>query len=149
VSSALRRAIRLGETPVAPRISDLPFLVASTKGKIELESGEEEKEGQLIERLIHSAVLATFNRYFSVHDFDDFVARFKSGFSIEVFNSLGSKEYVKTVQQVGGLADKMERLEAGDNPAAIASALEFILEGLHLNRRLNKDRIEDRALYRG
>ena len=87
-----------------------------------MESGEEEKEGQLIEKLIRSAVLATFNRYFSVHDFDDFVARFKSGFSIEVSNSLGAKEYVKTVQQMGGLADKMERLEAGDNPAAIAGA---------------------------
>jgi magnesium chelatase subunit I len=43
----------------------------------------------------------------------------------------------------------MERLEAGDNPATIASALEFILEGLHLNRRLNKDKLEGRALYRG
>ena len=149
VSSAVRRAIRLGEKQVAPRISDLPFLIASTKGKIELESGEEEKEGQLIEKLIRSAVLATFNRHFGVHDFDDFVARFKSDFSIEVSNSLGAKEYAKTVQQMGGLADKMERLEAGDNPAAIASALEFILEGLHLNRRLNKDKIEGRALYRG
>jgi len=149
MSSAVRRAIRLGEKQVAPRISELPFLVASTKGKIELESGEEEKEGQLIEGLIRSAVLATFNRYFNVHDFDDFLERFKSGVSIEVSSSMGSKEYVEIVQQVGGLADKIERLEAGDNPATIASALEFILEGLHLNRRLNKDKLEGRALYRG
>ena len=149
LSSAVRRAIRLGEKQVAPRISDLPFLVASTKGKIELESGEEEKEGQLIEGLIRSAVLATFNRYFNVHDFDDFVERFKSGFSIEVSGSMASAEYVKATQQLVGLADKMEQLEVGDNPATIASALEFILEGLHLNRRLNKDKIEGRALYRG
>ncbi len=149
LSSAVRRAIRVGEEPVAPRISDLPFLVASTRGKIELESGEEEKEGQLIDRLIRSAVLATFNRYFGVHVFDDFVARFKTGLRIEVSSEMASREYVKIVQQVGGLDDKMERLEAGDNPAAIASALEFILEGLHLNRRLNKDKLEGRALYRG
>jgi len=149
VSSAVRRAIRLGEKEVAPRISDLPFLVASTKGKIELESGEEEREGQIIEGLIRSAVLTTFNRYFSVHDFDDFLERFKGGFSIEVSSSMNSKEYVKRVEQLSGLGDKMERLEAGDNPATIASALEFILEGLHLNRRLNKDRLEGRALYRG
>jgi len=149
VSSAVRRAIRLGEKQVAPRISDLPFLVASTKGKIELESGEEEKEGQLIEGLIRNAVLVTFNRYFSVHDFDDFLERFKSSFSIEVSSSIGSMEYERVVQQVGGLADKLERLEADDNPATIASALEFILEGLHLNRRLNKDKLEGRALYRG
>jgi magnesium chelatase subunit I len=30
----------------------------------------------------------------------------------------------------------------------IASAVEFVLEGLHLNRRLNKDRAEGRARYR-
>ena len=149
VSCSVRRAIRLGEKQVPPRIGDLPFLVASTKGKIELESGEEDKEGQLIDGLIRSAVLATFNRYFSVHDFDDFLERFKSSFIIEVSSSMGSKEYVKIVQPVGGLADKMERLEAGDNPATIASALEFILEGLHLNRRLNKDKLEGRAVYRG
>jgi len=149
VSNSVRRAIRLSEKQVAPRISDLPFLVASTKGKIELEGGEEEKEEQLIEGLIRSAVLATFNRYFSVHDFDGFLEGFKSSFSIEVSSGMSSKEYVRIIRQAGGLADRMERLEAGDNPATIASALEFILEGLHLNRRLNKDKIEGRAVYRG
>ena len=32
------------------------------------------------------------------------------------------------------------RLDAGESEAGIASATEFVLEGLHLNRRLNKER---------
>jgi len=42
LSNTIRRGIRLDEKEVAPRICDLPLLIASTKGKIELESGEEE-----------------------------------------------------------------------------------------------------------
>ena len=35
------------------------------------------------------------------------------------------------------------------SPALLASALEFLLEGLHLTKRLNKDASGARALYRG
>jgi len=38
------------------------------------------------------------------------------------------------------LASAIGRLDAGEPPAGIASATEFVLEGLHLNRRLNKER---------
>src|SRR5207237_7395322 len=44
VSAALKRALRTGETSVVPRISDLPAVVASTAGKIELESVGEVSE---------------------------------------------------------------------------------------------------------
>jgi magnesium chelatase subunit I len=36
-----------------------------------------------------------------------------------------------------------------ESPALMASALEFLLEGLHLTKRLNKDASGARALYRG
>ena len=42
VASATKRAIRLGETSAAPRISDLGALIPSTTGKIELESMSDE-----------------------------------------------------------------------------------------------------------
>jgi magnesium chelatase subunit I len=38
------------------------------------------------------------------------------------------------------LAGAIGRLDTGESPAGIASATEFVLEGLHLNRRLNKER---------
>ena len=37
---------------------------------------------------------------------------------------------------------------ATGNPAAIAAAVEFVLEGLHLNRKLNKERGETRSTFR-
>lgn len=49
LSNAIRRGIRLDEKEVAPRIYNLPLLVASIKGKIELESGEEDMDTELYE----------------------------------------------------------------------------------------------------
>jgi magnesium chelatase subunit I len=149
LSNGIRRGIRTGEKEVAPRICDLPLLVASTKGKIELESGEEELEEQVIDRLIRNAVQATFNRYFNVHDFDSLLESFSNGIKVEVSESMDSTEYVRLARELGGLGQAMERLGAEEKPATIASVLEFILEGLHLNKRLNKDKVAGKARYQG
>jgi magnesium chelatase subunit I len=42
----------------------------------------------------------------------------------------------------------IERLGVGESPAAVASGVELILEGLHLSKRLNKDAVGARATYR-
>ena len=44
-ANAVRRGLRAGETMVAPRVSDLEALVASTAGKIEIESVDDGREG--------------------------------------------------------------------------------------------------------
>src|ERR1700680_2941301 len=71
LSSALRRAIRLHEKQVAPRISDLIALVQSTGGKIELETVGDREEEEVIEKLMQKAVLNVFNRHFALHEFDE------------------------------------------------------------------------------
>ena len=43
----------------------------------------------------------------------------------------------------------MSRLGAAGHPARVAAAVEFVLEGLHLNRKLNKDRGRRRAPVQG
>ena len=148
LSNAVKRGIRSGEEDVTPRVSDLPFLVASTKGKIELESGEEEVEEQVIEKLVKNAVHATFNRYFSVGDFDALLDSFRNGLQVEVSDGMGSEEYVRLSGGLAGLGEAMRRLEIGEQPAGVASALEFVLEGLHLNKRLNKERVAGATRYR-
>ncbi|MDQ1427674.1 MAG: magnesium chelatase subunit, partial [Acidimicrobiaceae bacterium] len=40
-------------------------------------------------------------------------------------------------------------LAGSETPAALASATEFVLEGLHLSKRLNKEAVRGRATYRG
>ncbi|HEV8669732.1 MAG TPA: sigma 54-interacting transcriptional regulator [Candidatus Limnocylindria bacterium] len=148
VSSALKRSLRTGETTVVPRISDLPAVVASTAGKIELESVGDVSEERVIERLVARSVLNVFNRTFSLAEFDSLLAAFGRGATMHVSSTLASQEYVKQALQIPGMKGAVAKLGASGNPAAVAAAVEFVLEGLHLNRKLNKERGDTRSTFR-
>ena len=154
-AAALRRAVRLGESVAAPRVSDLGAVIASTVGKIELESvGDEAPEERVVERLITKALFATFGRTVSLDDLDDVVLAFEDGLVIETGDRVPSRDYVRWAHEVPGLLDAVRRLGAFDvtdgaeEPAVVASAVEFVLEGLHLSRRINKDRSGAGIVYR-
>jgi magnesium chelatase subunit I len=149
LANAQRRAISTGENEVVPRVSDLPYVIPAIAGKVEFETVEDGKEDQILEKLIQGAVLAVFNRYYSVSDFDDVVTRFKSGISVEVGDMMPSTNYERVIKQVDGLSAQIAKVEAKPSTATAASVVEFILEGLHLNKRLNKDRVGARVQYRG
>ncbi len=148
VSSALKRAIKLDETTAAPRISDLDAMIASTCGKIELESAGDVSEERVVRKLIQKSILTTFNRYFQLSDFADSIVKFNSGAVIETSDLMPSEEYAKQALDWEDMRTAVQRLGVGEHPAAVASAVEFILEGLHLSRRLNKDRMDGHAFYR-
>jgi magnesium chelatase subunit I len=147
VSNATRRAIRLGERQSAPRISDLAGLLASTSGKIELEGVGEVREDQVVDKLVQTAVANTFNRHFSVRQFERLVQAFENGLVVESSDMMPSFDYVNQISHLDGISEAVGKLGVGGNPAAVASAVEFILEGLHLNRRLNKDEGRGPARY--
>ena len=149
VSNALKRALRLGETAVVPRISDLPAVVASTAGKIELEAVGETSEEKVIDRLSGRAVKNVFDRTFALAEFDALLAAFQRGATMHVSSNLPSAEYVKQALQIPGMKGAVAKLGAMGEPAAVAAAVEFVLEGLHLNRKLNKERGETRSTFRG
>jgi len=150
LANALRRSIRLGETEVVPRVSDLPFVMPALQGKVELETVEEGKDEQILERLIQGAVVAVFNRTCSDVALETVVDAFKSGLSAETGEALQSGQYQRLLSQIDGLRPIVDRVTHGDaRPAVQASAIEFILEGLHLNKRLNKDTLPGQARYRG
>ncbi len=153
-AAALKRAVRLGERVGAPRVSDLGAVVASTVGKVELETaGDDAPEDRIVERLITKALHATFNRHVTVDDLEGVVEAFEDGFSIETGDRTPSREYVAMMREVPGLSVAVDRLGAYDvtdgseEPAVVASAVEFLLEGLHLARRLNKDRVPGGTVY--
>ena len=61
-----------------------------------------------------------------------------------------SSAYAETLEQVPALSAPVLALTGGsEDPATVASATEFILEGLHLTKRLNKEAAGPRATYRG
>ncbi len=148
VSSALKRALRTGETTVVPRISDLPAVLASTAGKIELETVGDLTEERVVDRLVQRAVLNVFNRTFALAEFDSLLAAFARGATMHVSPVLPSGEYVKQALQIPGMKGAVAKLGAQGNQAAVAAAVEFVLEGLHLNRKLNKERGEARSTFR-
>jgi magnesium chelatase subunit I len=148
ISNAIRRAVTLGETLAVPRISDLPYIRSSTNGKIELESFEETQEDKVIDDLIKKAVQNVFNRYYKVHKLEEIVEQFSGGYSVEVSDTMNSKSYVRNVKEMVGLTEALKVVNDSERPEAIASSVEFILEGLHVNKRLNKSKSEGKTIYR-
>jgi magnesium chelatase subunit I len=148
VSNAIRRAIRLGEKLAVPRISDLSYIVASTTGKIELESFEDTREDRLIEDLAKKAVLAVFNRNYKPQELEEVVAHFNGGTSLEVSDTMAARNYIYNVKKVPGLARAVKMVDNSERPETAAAAVEFIFEGLHLNKRLNKNKVEGKSVYR-
>ena len=147
-SNSVRRAARLGESIAVPRITDLAYLTSSTAGRVEIEALDEGKEEQVLSRLERGAVSAVFSRYFSASHFDGLVSRFEDGTMLEVGEGIGARAYTRAIGEVPELATALKKLNLPDRPEVRASVIEFLLEGLHLNKRLNKDEVEGRAVYR-
>jgi magnesium chelatase subunit I len=149
LANALRRTILLREDEVVPRISDLSSIIPSSSGKIELETVEEGKEGQIIDELVKKAVKKVFGKHFRSDDFASFLQNFTSGRSLEVSDTMPTAVYSQKSRGLGGLHEALQRLEMLESAATMASALEFILEGLHLNKKLNKKVLEGEISYWG
>jgi len=138
ISNALRRSIRHGEDIACPRISDLPYLIASLGGKIEMETFGEGREDRLVEDLTKRATLGIFGRYCNVEELEDIVTAFDLGNAVETGSDVPSGAYASALDNVDGLSAAVTALIGDDKrPEVVASAAEFVLEGLHLNRRLN------------
>jgi magnesium chelatase subunit I len=149
VANAARRALRHGEREVSPRVSDLDALPASMMGKIEIEALEEGRDAQIAENLVRAAVLTVFKDRFSPERFRPIVAAFDDGAVIHAGEDVTSAEYVALLEQQPALREAVTELTGGDESAAsVASAVELLLEGLHLSKRLNKDAAGSRATYR-
>ena len=148
---ALRRAVRYNETQAVPRVSDLPYLIASTIGKLELETVEEGREGKVIEDLTKKAVLNVFNRLFDPADFEELMLRFEEGLEVDAGSDVPSFAYTERMGEETALAPmiKQFKINPKKQEALFAAGVEFVLDGLHLNRKLNRDRIEGKYRYRG
>ncbi len=148
-ANAVRRGLRAGETVVAPRVSDLEALVASTAGKIEIESVDDGREGAVFEQILRGAVLQVYKRRVSGDKTKELITAFESGTVVSTGEDVSSSELFGFAQQVPELQQlALSLLDGNESPASVASAVEFVLEGLHLAKRLNKDSAGARATYR-
>ena len=97
--------------------------------------------------LRQKAVLNVFGRSFGAPELAEVVKGFEGGSAIQASDTMPSVEYVKQAAQMPGLRAAAAKLGATE-PAAVAAAMEFVLEGLHLSKKLNKDVQAGRYRYR-
>ena len=148
-ANALRRALRSGESEAVARIDDLDALAATSIGKIEIEALEDGREGVVFENLLRQAVLSAFRDLVDPSLTTPVVEAFEEGLVAHTGEGLPSAELAALASEVPGLADAVAPLVGPTaSEPAVASAVEFVLEGLHLSRRLNKDEASSGATYR-
>jgi magnesium chelatase subunit I len=147
-ANATRRALALGEREAVPRITDLEALVTGTSGKLELEyAGEERSEGEVVRGLVSRAVRTVFDAAVPLEGMASVVDSFQQGWKVEVSADMRAADYLDGLDEIPGLREAAAHLAGGDSPERLASAIEFLLEGLHLSNRLNKSETERGARY--
>ncbi|MGA8016492.1 MAG: magnesium chelatase [Candidatus Dormiibacterota bacterium] len=150
VSNALRRALVTGEKEAVARVSDLPAVLASTAGKVELDTWEDAEDEQVLDKLVRTACSNVFRRHFTAHELADLVQRFdRGGFTVEVGPLMPVESYRPAIEELPGLERARQKLGEPGGLASMAAVLEFVLEGLHLGKRLNKTALEATSLYGG
>ncbi len=148
-ANALRRGLQAGETTAVARIDDLSAMTASSSGKIEVETLDDGAQGAIFDNLVRTAVLAVYRERVPAELTRAVTQAFDEGTVIDVGEDVPSVRLADQVATIPALVRPVEVLTAGDDsPPAVAAAVSFVLEGLHLSKRLNKDVSERRAIYR-
>ncbi|HET7305241.1 MAG TPA: sigma 54-interacting transcriptional regulator, partial [Segeticoccus sp.] len=153
-ASALRRSARTGDGEQVARVCDVPGVVPTLLGKVEFEMGEEGREREVLEHLLRTAVAETFRARFGGLDLSGFTDRFAEGAMVETGELVPAAELLDQLGTVPGLSKALDRLGDGDaaSPGHVAAAVELVLEGLHLTRRIDKrlsDTADGRVVYGG
>lgn len=150
ISNAERRAILNAEEFVVPRISDVYAAMTAITGKLELEyEGEMRGADNVAREIIRTAVAKTFDRYYEGVNMNQIVQWFDLGGEIKLPDTVSAAEGLKLLRSIQGLEEKLGALDIKntDSPELLASAAEFVLEGLHAHKRIGRN--EERVFTAG
>ncbi len=149
IASTRQRAVRLGERPAVPRISDLGHLYSSSLGKLELDlmSSHQMSERQVLDAILAEAIKTVFDEYVDRHGLDEIGKIFTSGVKIEVGDLLPSAAYADRLKRVPPAWDKAFEVNASSDPAVRASCVEFVLAGLYATDRISRAQQHGRIVY--
>jgi magnesium chelatase subunit I len=142
VSNAERRALASGEATVAPRVTDLYAALPSITGKFELEyEGELRGAEQVARDLIRSSVGSVFTGVFDGVDTRAVVEWFDLGGSLMLSDTTSADEVIAQTRGVQGLRELAEQagLPPGTTAPVVASAIDFVLEGLCAQRKISRN----------
>jgi magnesium chelatase subunit I len=149
IANALRRTLRTNDDAVVPRVSDLSAMVQSTQGKIEFDTMEDGDSDQIIAALVSLAVRQCFTEQVVLEEGPAIVAAFNDEVLVHTGDDLADQSYLDVLEAMPALDAPVRRVAGSTaTDGELASAVEFILEGLYLTKRLAKDASGARALYR-
>lgn len=141
ISNAERRALRAGETLVVPRVSDVYAALPAITGKLELEYEGEMRGAETVAlELIRTATARVYDESGRKGLGKQIVNWFEMGGSLKLEADQSAAELLKEFKAIQGLLELAEELtpEGRDEPEALASAAEFVLDALYAHRRLTR-----------
>ncbi len=141
LSNAERRALANGENVVVPRVTDIYAALPSITGKFELEyEGELRGAEQIARDLIRSAVGSVFTGIFDGVDTRTVIEWFDLGGSLPLSDSTSADEVIQQTRGVQGLRELAAHagLKPGATAPAVASAVDFVLEGLYAQKKISR-----------
>ncbi len=162
VSNAERRGLATGETQAWARVCDLQHAVSAVSGKVELVlEGEQEGALNVARALLGRGVKALFDQRFpdafkpqrkrrepsadeseslATSEYRPILEWFSAGGHVEIADDLAQPEYARRLAAVRGLAPLAAKHLAPTGPEEHALAMELVLEGLHQNSMLSRER---------
>ncbi len=141
VSNAERRALASGETTAVPRVTDLYAALPSITGKFELEyEGELRGADNVAREVIRTAVGQVFDGWFTNVDTRPVIEWFDLGGTLQLGDATPSEELLEQTGQIQGLLELAEhaRVKRTDPAPLVASAVEFVIEGLHAQKKISR-----------
>jgi magnesium chelatase subunit I len=148
------------ESPVWPRVCDLPLLAPAITGKIEMVyEGEQQGAEVVVRKLIGAAVLKTFQSTFpeigreagsggddDTGPYAEILAWFAAGNAIQLSDESSFVDHLAELDRVPGLL----ALAAGRGDSAEEHAFwaEVILEGLHQSVKLARQDLDSQVTYK-
>jgi magnesium chelatase subunit I len=141
VSNAERRALLADEPTIVPRITDIYAALPAITGKFELEyEGELRGADNVARDVIRGAVSNVFGGYFATADLRQVTEWFDLGGTLQVDDTLDAQALLARAADVQGLKDLTRHagVRANADPPALASAVDFILEGLYAQKKITR-----------
>ncbi len=141
VSNAERRALTHGERPVVARVADVYAALPSITGKFEMEyEGELKGADNVARELIRASVASVFGARFDQVDTRPVIEWFDLGGSLQSADTASARDLLAQAKKVQGLTELASHLGLGAKPSepALASAIDFILEGLYAQKKISR-----------
>lgn len=148
-AAAIHRATRQGEEQAVSRPIDLETAVDVLGGKIEFESGEEDRADEILDHLLRTATAETVRAHFRGIDFGILVEALENGSMVTTGEQVTARDFLAGLPSLGEselydeICDRLGAVTDGER----AGAIELALEGLYLARRLSKESGGGQAIY--